>query len=55
MNFRNICDSQFRIEISGREHTRANDIEAGSPDKPASGRVLCRPDDGCETADWKFK
>lgn len=55
MNFRNICDSQFQIEIMAAEKTRKGTINAGTPEKPAKAYVTCRSDDGCEAAEWKYE
>jgi hypothetical protein len=55
MHFRNICSQPFEIRIPVGEKTRKGRIEAGTPEKPAKAHVICRSDDGCETADWKFE
>jgi hypothetical protein len=55
MNFRNICDTPFKIEIMADQHTRQNSIEPGTPDKPTLGYVTCRQDDRCETAKWQYE
>ena len=55
VNFRNTCDSPFRIQIMGAQRTRAGSIESGTPGSPAKGQVICRPDDRCETAKWQYQ
>jgi hypothetical protein len=55
LNFRNSCDSPFRIEVFGLDHTRHNSIKPGSPEDPSQGYVLCTQDDECETAKWDYK
>jgi hypothetical protein len=54
VNFRNTCDSPFRVEIDVPERTRTGTIEAGTPEKPAKASVSCRADDRCEAAKWSF-
>ena len=55
MNFRNTCDSVFTIEVHGVDRTRESQIKAGTPEDPAKGRVLCRPNDECVAAKWDYK
>lgn len=54
INFRNTCDSPFRVEIDVPEHTRAGTIAPGTPEKPAKASVTCRAEDRCEAAKWTF-
>ncbi len=54
VNFRNTCASPFRVEIDVPERTRAGNIEAGTPEKPAKAPVSCRAEDRCEAAKWTF-
>lgn len=55
MNFRNTCDSPFRIQIQATAANRQKSIEAGTPEKPAKAYVSCKPDDRCETAKWQYE
>jgi hypothetical protein len=54
INFRNTCDSPFRVEIAAPERTRSGSIEAGTPDKPAKASVTCKADERCEAAKWTY-
>lgn len=54
VNFRNTCDSPFRVQIDVPEHNRAGTIEAGTPEKPAKASVTCRAEDRCEAAKWTY-
>lgn len=54
LNFRNTCDSPFRVEVNTVERTRAGTIEAGTPEKPAKASVTCKTDERCEGAKWTF-
>jgi hypothetical protein len=54
VNFRNTCDSPFRVEIDTVERTRSGSIEAGTPDKPSKASVTCKAEDRCEASKWKF-
>jgi hypothetical protein len=55
MNFRNTCDSPFRIQIQATGATRQKTIEAGTPDKPAKAYVSCKPGENCESAKWQYE
>ncbi|HEX2616169.1 MAG TPA: hypothetical protein VHL57_01440 [Flavobacteriales bacterium] len=55
MNFRNTCDSPFRIQIQATGVTRQKSIDAGTPDKPAKTYVSCKPGDQCESAKWLYE
>jgi hypothetical protein len=55
MNYRNTCASPFEIRITAGENLRKTTIEAGTPQKPALGYVICQPDDRCEVARWEFE
>jgi hypothetical protein len=55
MNFRNICDSPFTIQIQATGATRQKAIEAGTPEKPAKAYVSCRPGDNCESSKWQYE
>jgi hypothetical protein len=55
MNFRNTCDSPFKIQIQATGATRQKSIEAGTPDKPAKAYVTCKSGDRCESAKWQYE
>jgi hypothetical protein len=54
INFRNTCDSPFRVEIDAVARTRSGSIEAGTPEKPSKASVTCKADERCEAAKWTF-
>ena len=54
INFRNTCDSAFRVEIDAAERTRSGSIEAGTPEKPSKASVTCKAEERCEAAKWTF-
>jgi len=54
VNFRNTCDSPFRVEIDATERTRSGSIDAGTPEKPSKASVTCKADERCEAAKWTF-
>ncbi len=55
MNYRNICDSPFQIEIMARNVKRTGSIKAGTPKKPSTGYILCKSADECDVASWKYE
>lgn len=55
MNYRNICDTQFAIQIMADGATRKGSIKAGASKKPSSAYILCKSSDECDKAEWKYE
>jgi hypothetical protein len=55
MHYRNICDSEFGIQIKTEKVTRKGTIKAGTAKKPGKAIITCKSSDECDRSEWKYE